>query len=195
MQLYEVKFRPVALVLAEAIFGESRAEVAHNHIARDLRDHARGGDGEAVAIAVDDRSLRERKGKHRQPIDEDMLRLGDQARDRDPHCFVGRAQNINGVDLDRVDDANRPGDCIVRHEIVVNSFAFFRQKLLRIVQLSMLEFFGENNCRRYDWAGQRTTPCFIDARDRGDAESTELSFMPESAPPIHRQENTETKKN
>ena len=58
MQFYEVKFCPVALVLAEAIFREPSAEVAHNRVARNLRDHARGRDGEAVAIAVDDRRLR-----------------------------------------------------------------------------------------------------------------------------------------
>jgi hypothetical protein len=185
MQFYEVKFCPVALVLAEAIFREPSAEVAHNRVARDLRDHARGGDGEAVAVAVDDRGLRQGKGEHRQPIDEDMLRLKSQASDRDSHRFVGRAQNIDRVDLDRVDDADRPADRVVRNKIVVNLFAFLRQKLLRVVQLSVPEFLRENNCCRYDWTRQRATPRFIDAGDRGDAESAEFSFMPESAAPIH----------
>ena len=185
MQFYEVKFRPVALVLAEAIFREPRAEVAHNRVAPNFRDHARGGDGEAVAIAVDDRGLWEWKGKYRQPVDEDVLRLKGQAGDCDSHRFVGRAQNIDRVDLDRVDDADRPGDRIVRNQIVVNFFALLRQKLLRVVQLSVPEFLRENNRRRYDWSGQRATPRFVDARDRGDAESAEFSFMPESAATVH----------
>jgi hypothetical protein len=185
MQFNEVKFCPVALVLAEAIFREPSAEVAHNRVARDLRNDARGGDGEAVAIAVDDRGLRQGKGEHRQPIDEDVLRLKSQGSDRDSHRFVGRAQNIDRIDLDRVYDPDRPADCVVRNEIVVNLFAFVGQKLLRIVQLSVPEFFREDDGCRYDWTRQRATPRFVDARDRGDAKGAELSFMPESAAAIH----------
>src|SRR5438045_5954129 len=73
MQFNEVQFRAVAFVLAEAILRKTRAEVAHNRIARDFRDYARRRDAEAVEIAVDDRRLRKRKGKHRQAIDEHMV--------------------------------------------------------------------------------------------------------------------------
>jgi hypothetical protein len=124
-----------------------------------------------------------------------MLRLGGQAGDRGPHRFMGRAQNIDRVDLDRVDDADRPGDRTVRHEIAVNVFALFRQKLLRVVQLWVPEFLRKNDGRRYDRAGECASPRFIDTRDRGDAEGAEPSLMPESAPPIHRQENTKTAEN
>ena len=58
MQFNQVQFRAVAFVLAEAILRETRAEVAHNRVARHFRDHTRGRDGEAVAIAVDDGGLR-----------------------------------------------------------------------------------------------------------------------------------------
>ena len=195
MQFYEVKFRPVALVLAEAIFGEPSAEVAHNRVPRDLRDHARGGDGEAVAIAVDNRGLREWKGKYRQPVDEDVLRLKGQASDCDSHRFVRRAQNIDRVDLDRVHDADRPGDRIVRHQIVVNLFAFLRQQLFRIVQLPVPEFLRENYRGGYDRSGEGTTSRFVDAGDTGDTERAKFAFMPEATSPIHRQENTEKLRN
>ena len=58
---------PVAFVLAEAILGKMRAKFAHQAIARDLRDHARGRDAEAEAIAIDDRGLRERKRETGRP--------------------------------------------------------------------------------------------------------------------------------
>ena len=58
MQFYQVQFRAVTFVLAETIFRETRAEVPHNRVAGDFRDDARGGDGEAVAIAIDNRGLR-----------------------------------------------------------------------------------------------------------------------------------------
>ena len=73
MQFYEMQFRAVTFVLAEAIFRETRAEVAHNRVARHLRDHARRRDAEAVAIAVDDRRLRQRERENREAIDEDGL--------------------------------------------------------------------------------------------------------------------------
>jgi hypothetical protein len=57
MQFYQMQFRAVAFVLAKAILRETRAEVAHNRVPRDLRDDARGRDAEAVAIAVDDGRL------------------------------------------------------------------------------------------------------------------------------------------
>ena len=99
MQFYQVEFRAVAFVLAEAIFRETRAEVPHNRVALDFRDHARGCDAEAVAIAVDDRRLRERKREKRQAVDERMLGPHAQRSDGGAHRLVGRAQNVDDVDL------------------------------------------------------------------------------------------------
>ena len=65
VQFQEMKFGAVALVLAETILGETRAKLAHHGVARDFGDHARGGDAEAVAIAIDDRGLRERERETR----------------------------------------------------------------------------------------------------------------------------------
>jgi hypothetical protein len=195
MQFYQVEFRAVAFVLAEAIFRETRAEVAHNRVPRDFRDHARGGDAEAVAIPVDDRGLREREGEHGEAIDEDVLRLKGQAGNGCAHRLVGRAQNVDRVDLNRIDDANGPRDGVVREELVIDFFTLLRQKLFRIVQLSMPKFLRKNNRRGYDWSRERAAPRFIDARDSGDPESAELAFMPETTTPIHRQQNTEKLKN
>ncbi len=63
----------VALVLAETILREPRAEFTHQSVARHFRDHARGRDAQAQAIAVDDRGLRERKREDRQAIDERVI--------------------------------------------------------------------------------------------------------------------------
>ena len=185
MQFQEVKFGAVAFVLAEAIFRETRAEVAHNRVARDLRDHARGRDAQAVAVAVDDGGLGKREGENRQAIDEDMLRLQGEARNCDSHRLVGRAQNIYQVDLDGVDYPNRPCDFVLRDQIVVNLFAFLREKLLRIVQLFVPEFLGKDNCRGYDWTGERAAAGFVDAGNGRDTKGAEFSFMPESATAIH----------
>jgi hypothetical protein len=185
MQFYQVQFRAVAFVLAEAILRETRAEVPHNRVPRDLRDHARGGDGEAVAITVDDRRLRERERKYRQAIDQDMLRLQRQGFDRHPHGLMRRAQDVDRVDLDRIDNPDCPGDGVVRDEIVVDLLALFLKELLRIVQLPVPEFLREDDRGGDDWTGERPAPSLINSRDGRDAERPEFAFMPKTAAPVH----------
>ena len=185
MQFDQMKFRPVAFVLAETIFRETRAEVAHNRVARDLCDDARGRDGEAVAIAVDDRRLGQGKREYRPAVDEHVLRLKGKACDGDAHRLMGRAQNINRVYFERVDDSDSPRDGVVRHQIAINLFAFLRQKLLRIVQLFVPEFLRKNNRRRYNRTGKSAAPRFVNAGDGRDAEPAQLTLMPETTSPIH----------
>jgi len=185
MEFQEVEFGAVTFVLAKAILRETRAEVAHNRIASDLRDHTRGGDGQAVAVAVDDRRLRQRKRKDGEAVDENVFRLPGESCDCGAHRFVGRAQNVDRIDLDGIDRADRPRDRRVRDQFVINFFAFLRQQLLRIVQLFMPEFFRKNNRCRYDGPSQCAAPRFIDAGNRGNSKGAQFAFMPESAAPIH----------
>ena len=181
-----MEFGAVTFVLAEAIFRETRAEVAHNRIARHLRDHARGRDREAVAIAVDDRRLREWEGEDGQAVNEDVFRLNRESRNCNPHRLMTRAQNVDCIDLDGVHDADRPRDRIVRDQVVINLFALFRQQLLRVVQPPVPEFFRKNNRRCYDRSGERAAACFIDAGDRGNPERAQFAFMAKSTTTIHR---------
>ena len=99
MQFNQVQLRAVALVLAKAILGKPGAKVAHNRIACHFRDHARGRDAEAIAVPVNDRRLRQGKRKDRQAIDENMLGLLGEGIQRRAHRLMGRAQDIDRVDL------------------------------------------------------------------------------------------------
>jgi hypothetical protein len=185
MQFNQVKFCAVAFVLAEAILGKTSAEVAHNRVACDFRDHARGGNTETVAIAVDDRRLRQGKRKNREAIDENVLRLQGERSERRAHRFVGGAQNIDRIDLDRIDDPDRPDDRAIRDEIVINFFAFFRQQLLGVVQPPVAKFFRKNNRSGYDRTGERAATGFIHARNGRDAQAAQPAFMPETTTTIH----------
>ena len=82
-------------------------------------------------------------GKTGQAIDEHVFGLSAQRVDGGAHRLVRRAQNIDRVDLDRIDDADRPGDRAVADEFVVNFFAPFGEELLGIVQPAMPKFFRE----------------------------------------------------
>jgi hypothetical protein len=99
MQFYQVQFRAVPFVLAEAILWKTRAEVPHNRIARDFCDHGGSRDAKTVAIAIDYRRLGERKREYRQTVDENMLRLKREGGEGGPHRLVSRAQDVDDIDL------------------------------------------------------------------------------------------------
>jgi hypothetical protein len=84
------------------------------------------------------------------------------------HRLVSGAENIDRINLERIDDSNGPGDCLVVDQFVIDFFTAFGEKLFGVVELAMAKFFGEDHCGGYDGAGERATARFIDACDRGD---------------------------
>lgn len=105
-----MQFSAVTFVLAETIVGKMGAEVTHHSVAGDLRDHASGGNAKAEAIAVDDGGLWTWKGNNGQTIDQNVIGRNGKRSNGHAHRFVRRAQNVNPVDLDRIDNTDRPVD-------------------------------------------------------------------------------------
>ena len=110
MKFQQVQFSSVTFVLAEAILGESRAKVTHHPVARDLGDHAGGSDAQADAINVDDCRLRQRKRNYGEPIDQDVVGWLEQGLNRHAHGAVARAQNVDPIDLDGINNTDSPSD-------------------------------------------------------------------------------------
>ena len=155
----------VALMLAETILREARAEFTHQSVARHFRDHARGRDAQAQAIAVDDRRLREREWEDRQSVDQDVLGQNRQATNRDPHRRVRGAEDVDPVDLERVDDPDRPHDLGVIREVAVNLFPQIGRELFGILQLPMPEPLRKNCGGSHDRASERAASGFVDPGD------------------------------
>ena len=105
-----MQFCSVTFVLTEAILWELRAEVTHDPVARDFRDYARRGDAQADAIAIDNCRLRKWKRNYRQTINQNVVRRFEQRFNRDPHGSVASAEDVNPVDLNRIDNADGPSD-------------------------------------------------------------------------------------
>ena len=103
----------VALVLVETIFGKLRAEVTHDPVARHFRDHARGRDGQTVAIAVDDCRLRTWEWKNGKTVNKDVFGRDRERRKRDPHGFVRCTQNVDSIDFQMIDHPDTPRDFAV----------------------------------------------------------------------------------
>jgi hypothetical protein len=151
MELQQMQFGSVTFVLIEAILRKVSAKVTHHPVARDLGDYAGGGNAQADAIAVDDRRLRKRKRNHRQAIDQNVIRWLNQGFNRQAHGAMTRAQNVDPIYLNRINNADSPSNLEIRDEFGIDLFAQFRRKLFGIVQPTMPEFFRKNHCSRDDW--------------------------------------------
>ena len=128
-----MQFSAVTFMLAETIFGKTCAEVTHHHVTRHFRDHAGGSDGKAEAIAIDDGGLRKRKWNHGQAIDQYVIGRNRERGNGGAHRFVCGAQNIDPINLDGIDNANRPAQFGISNQVVINFFAYFWRELFGIV--------------------------------------------------------------
>ena len=102
------------------------------------------------------------------------------------HRFVCRAQNINPVDFDRIDNTDCPADLRITNQFTVNFFTQFRCKLFGIVQAPMPKFFRKNYGSCHNWTGQSTATGLVDAGDARDTGGTQSFFIPKSATAIHQ---------
>jgi hypothetical protein len=128
-----MQFGSVAFVLFEAILRELGAKVTHHPVARYLGDHASCSDAQTDAVAINNRSLRKRKRNDGQSIDQNMIGRVDQCCNCQAHRSMARSQNVNAIDLDRIDRADRPSDSGIGHQIRIDLLAQFRCKLFGIV--------------------------------------------------------------
>ena len=108
-----MQFGAVALVLVETIFGKLRAEVTHDPIARHFRDHARGRDGQTVAITFDDCRLRTGEWKNGKTVNKDVFGRDRECCQRDPHGIVRCTQDVDAIDFQMIDHPDAPRDFAV----------------------------------------------------------------------------------
>ena len=185
MESQQVQLGSVTFVLAKAILWELRAKVTHHPVAGYLGDHAGGSDAQTKTVSIDDRSLRERKRNNWQPIDQDMIRRIHQGRDRQAHRSMARAQDVDAIDLDGIDNADRPSHLRIGYQIQINFLPQFRRKLFGIVQATMTKFFGQNYGGGNNRTRESTTPCFVNSSDLRNARGAQFFLVTKSAPPAH----------
>jgi hypothetical protein len=185
MEFQQMQFGSITFMLAETILWKLRAKVTHDPVARDLGDHAGGSDAQADAITVNDCCLRKWKWNHRQSVDQDVLRRLEQGFDRQAHGAVARAQNIDPIDLDGVNNTDSPSDFRISGQFAVDFLTQFRRELFGIVQATMTEFFRENHCGGDDWTRQRPAARFVNPGNARDPDGAEFFLVTKSAAPIH----------
>jgi hypothetical protein len=114
-----------------------------------------------------------------------VIRRVRQGCDRPTHRAMACTQNVDAIDLDRIDNADSPSDVGIGHQIRINFIAQFRRKLFGIVQATMTKFFGQNNSSSDNWTRESTTPCFVNSGDLRNAGGEQFFLVTKSAPPAH----------
>jgi hypothetical protein len=185
MQFGEMQLRAVAFVLAEAILRETGAEVTHHLVTRHLCDHARGGDRQTDAVAVNDRRLRKWKRKHGQAVNEDVLSRRIDCGDGRAHRLVRSAENVDPIDFSMVDYPDCPDHIAVSCKIDINFFPQLRRELFGVVQLPVPKILRKKDGRGDNPPGERATTGLINAGDTNHADGAQFLFVTKAAPAIH----------
>ena len=113
----------VTFMLAEAILRKIGAKVTHHCVTGNFRDHTGSGNGKAEAIPIDNSGLGNWKRNNGQAINQHVLRRAGERCNGLAHRSVGRAQNIDSVDLHRIDNTDGPTEVGIRDQVVMNFLA------------------------------------------------------------------------
>lgn len=99
----------IALVLREPVAWVAHIHLAHQRIARGLRQNGCRGNRQAFCVAPHDRLLRDREIPDTARVDKNVLRFERKAFDRAAHGQQPGPVNIDAVDLVDLGEADRPG--------------------------------------------------------------------------------------
>ena len=113
-----------------------------------------------------------------------MVGSFDQRFDRQAHGAVARAQNVDPIDLDGINNTDSPSDSRIGNQVAINLFPQFRCELFGIVQTAMTEFVGQNHCGRHDRTRQRAAAGFINPCNARNSDGAEFFLVTKSTPPV-----------
>ena len=92
-----------------------------------------------------------------------MIRRFEQRFDRESHRTLARTQDIDAIDLNRINNSDRPSDFRIGNKLAIDFLAQFRRELFGIVQTPVPKLFGENCRSGNDRSGQRAAPGFVNS--------------------------------
>ena len=96
-----------------------------------------------------------------------------------------RTQNVDPINLDGIDDADRPSHFRIGDQIRINILAQFRRELFGIIQPAMTEFFRKNDSSGDNRTCQRAASSFINPSDPRYASGVQFLLVTKSASPVH----------
>jgi len=102
-----------------------------------------------------------------------------------PHGAMAGAQNVDAIDLQRINNAHRPLQLGVGRQFLINLLPQIRRELFGIVQPAMTEIFRQNYSRSDDRAGQGSAAGFVNPGNARDPGGAQFLFVAKSATAAH----------
>ena len=152
----------VPAVTGKSVFRKSEIQRLHDTIPVDLGKDTGGGNGEAVGITFDNPLRGNRKIRHRQAVDESVVRGRGEGPDRTGHGEMGGPENVQGIDLRDAgfrDPETQPGAGLDSFGQVAAADV---AQGLGVIDPEIAEPVGENHGGGHHRTGQRPPPGFID---------------------------------
>ena len=175
-QCPQVRRRPIPLVPSKSVGGIFSVHLLHEKIARDFRDHARGGDRERTRVAAHQRVAGVAERRDGTPIHQRPVRRRIQPRARGDHRLPRRPQNVHAVHLFRLHPGHAPRDLGIFRQAAIGLFPARRGELFGIVEEGMRERARQNHRRRHHGTGKRPPPRFVNAADADEPARPKLAF-------------------
>jgi hypothetical protein len=163
-------------MLRKAEFGKLPVQPAHDPVACDLGDDARGGDGKRQPVSFHDRVMRKREIPHRQAVDQAVVRRRSQRFHRASHREMRGSQDVEPVDFTAVRRGYRPVDALVLSQACIKLLPFSGTDFFRVIEARAGETGRQYHRRRSHGASQRPPARFIHSRDPLQAAGEEGGF-------------------
>src|SRR6185503_4113824 len=160
-----VKLAGVAHVPRQIVTGIAAVPLPHDFVARHLGHDGGGRDGVGEGVPLDDGALGDRDARHGQRVHQDQVRAHGQARHRALHGQVGRAQDVEAVDLAVVGGAHPARPRGLAHA-ARHALALLAREALRVVDPRRIEPFSQHDRARHHRAAQGAAADLVEARDR-----------------------------
>ena len=154
----------VAPIVSEIVNGVTLMIRLHQQIAIDLRHDGSGGDGDASAIAFDQRNLRHLDRLEPHGVEEEDVGTNGKVFDRMRHGELAGAKDVDAIDGVALDDADGDGARAMQDEAAEREAVFVRD-LLGIIDAKKCRLVIEDHAAGDDGTGQAAAAHLVRAGD------------------------------
>lgn len=169
-------FGRVSPIVREVVDGVEVMIRLHQQIAVDLRHHGSRCNGDASAIALDERDLRHLEVLEEDGIEEEHVRTEREILDRLVHGQLAGAQDVDAVDGHGLDDADGHGARARQHVAADGQAMVEVDEELGVVDAKEGGLDVEDDAGGDDGAGQTAAADLVGAGDGPKTKITELAL-------------------
>ena len=150
---------------SKAVFRILKIRFLHDPVPRHLGKNGRRGNGQALRVSLDDRSLRKLHLRNGHCIIDQCIRQNLQAGNRFSHRLIGSLKNIDFINSFRRRQTHTISKRLFGND-VIKLISLPGRELLGVIQIQNVMIRRQNAGTGCNRSGKRTSPCLIDAADQ-----------------------------